>query len=79
MLLQHGQANLVMPRGKHYPMVDLMDNEMNRFPTSPQALTSVVPLGMADTLLGKEGSAFTGVVRKFTTNTRKIPKPGWDH
>lgn len=65
MQLQHRQANLVMPRGKHYPMIDPMDNGKNRFPTSPQALASLFPRGMADTLLGNERSAFTGVVKEF--------------
>lgn len=65
MLLQHGQANLVMPRGKHYPMIDLMDNGMNRFPTSPQASATLFPRRMADPLKGKERSAFTGAVKEI--------------
>lgn len=61
-LLRLGKAALEMPRGHYLQIIDLMDDGLRKFPANPRAASMLLTRGMAEYLLGREKSAFRGVM-----------------
>jgi thioredoxin-like negative regulator of GroEL len=61
-LLRLGKAAVDMPRGRYLQVIDLMDEGLSLFPAHPHAAALLFMSGMAQYILGKDKSAFRGVM-----------------